>query len=229
MIPPTIHQSIEHIRAIVKEILVEAEPGHDWLHVERVWHNALLIMDDDPNVNRDIVELAVVLHDIADSKFNDGDEDIGPEKARKIMIDQGIDHKTVKDVIQIIQCMSFKNSFDSHPYSSIELHVVQDADKLDAIGAVGIARAFTFGGHFGRRLYDVNVPVVEFKNKEEYKKYIGTTINHFYEKLLKLSGMMKTDKGKDMALQRHDFMLGFLDQFSLEIGQNTIIHPDDDL
>lgn len=196
----------------VKKELANAEAGHDWWHIERVWKTAKEIAKHE-EVNLDVVEFAALLHDIADSKFHNGDEEIGPQKAGSFLKSINIDDETVLHVQQIIRNMSFKASLGVLSFSSPEMLVVQDADRLDAIGAIGIARAFTYGGFKNRELYNPAIPPQINQSKEAYKSTTAPTINHFYEKLLLLKDKMNTVTGKQMAQQRHDFMLQYLEQF----------------
>ncbi|MBT8186331.1 MAG: HD domain-containing protein [Croceitalea sp.] len=207
---------IEETIAFVKDKLTEAEGGHDWFHIQRVFNNTLLIAKDE-HVDILIVSLAALLHDIADSKFHDGDETIGPKMAREFLTSLKVDQNTVNHVVKIIQNMSFKNSLEGKSvFDSKELQVVQDADRLDAIGAIGIARAFNFGGFKNRALYDPQIQPKINMSKEAYKKSQAPTINHFYEKLLLLKDQMHTETGKKLAEERHQFMLDFLAQFYAE-------------
>lgn len=196
----------------VKKELENAEAGHDWFHVERVYKNASQILQDE-KADEQVVILGALLHDIADSKFHNGDEDIGPEKARVFMDSIHINEEVKQHVVQIIRNISFKGGNFKREFSSKELDIVQDADRLDALGAIGIARAFHFGGYHNRVIFDPNIAPKMNMSKEEYKKHIGTTINHFDEKLLQLKDKMNTEKGKKIAAQRHDFMQQFLVQF----------------
>lgn len=199
----------------VKRTLAGAEAGHDWFHIERVYKTALTI-NESAQANTLVVSLAALLHDIADSKFNNGDEEIGPRIAGEFMESLNLAPEIVLHVRQIILNMSYKASLGTVTFHSKELEVVQDADRLDAIGAIGIARAFTYGGFKNRVLYDPAIPPVENMSKEAYKNTTAPTINHFYEKLLLLKDLMRTEKGKAMAQQRHDFMLHYLEQFYSE-------------
>jgi len=199
----------------VKRTLAGAEAGHDWFHIERVYKTASTI-NESAQADTLVVSLAALLHDIADSKFNNGDEEIGPRVAGAFMESLNLDPEIILHVKQIILNMSFKASLGTVSFHSKELEVVQDADRLDAIGAIGIARAFTYGGFKNRVLYDPAIPPVENMSKEAYKNTTAPTINHFYEKLLLLKDLMRTEKGKAMAQQRHDFMLHYLDQFYKE-------------
>jgi len=201
--------------AFVQQTLQNAEGGHDWWHISRVWNNAKRIAKGE-QANGLIVELAALLHDIADAKFHNGDEEIGPKTAGDFLHSQDVDEATIHHVQQIIRHISFKAGFDKKSFHSIELDIVQDADRLDAIGAIGIARAFNYGGFKGRELYNPEVKPNLNMTKEEYKNSSAPTINHFYEKLLLLKDKMNTETGKKLAQQRHDFMLAYLEQFYLE-------------
>src|SRR6476620_10820404 len=189
----------------VKEELQNTEAGHDWWHIERVWKTAKNIAKEE-NVNLEVVEFAALLHDIADAKFHDGDEEIGPRKAGEFLKSIQVDEEVIHQVQQIIRNMSFKSSLGEINFTSAEMLVVQDADRLDAIGAIGIARAFTYGGFKNRELYNPEIKPDLNISKEAYKKSTAPTINHFYEKLLLLKDKMNTETGKKMAEERHDFM-----------------------
>lgn len=208
---------IKNTTEYVKQELKSAEGGHDWFHIERVFKNALFIAKKE-NVNILVVSLAALLHDIADSKFHKGNEDIGPRKANDFLSTQNILNEDKEHIIQIIKNISFKNSLEVglQKFSSRELEVVQDADRLDAIGAIGIARCFNYGGFKNRTLYDPEVPPNLNMTKEEYKNTNAPTINHFYEKLLLLKDKMNTDTGKKIAKNRHEYMEVFLKQFFSE-------------
>jgi len=201
--------------SFVKDTLAGAEAGHDWFHIERVYKTALSINKKEGG-DLLIVTLAALLHDIADSKFNNGDEEIGPEIAGEFMKRLGLDQHIILQVQQIIRNMSYKASLGKIDFSSRELDIVQDADRLDAIGAIGIARAFTYGGYKNRVLYDPEIQPDLHMSKETYKNSTAPTINHFYEKLLRLKELMKTGAGKELAAQRHEFMLIYLEQFYKE-------------
>ncbi len=200
----------------VKETLAGAEGGHDWFHIERVWKNALLIAANEP-VDLFVVELGALLHDIADAKFHHGDENIAPKKAEKFLTSLKVNPSTIDHVVNIIKNISYKNSLDGKPkFKSLELNVVQDADRLDAIGAIGIARAFNYGGFKNRELYNPNILPTEHLSKQTYKNSTAPTINHFYEKLLLLKDSMNTVSGKKIANKRHQFMELYLEQFFQE-------------
>lgn len=199
----------------VKNKLDNAEGGHDWFHIQRVYKNALSIAQNEVCTIQ-IVQLAALLHDIADSKFHDGDETIGPQMARDFLASEGVAGEVIDHVVNIIENISFKGGNTASNFSSIELQIVQDADRLDAIGAIGIARTFNYGGFKNRALYNPNIPPNTKMTKEEYKNNEGPTINHFYEKLLQLKDKMNTETGKQIAQKRHQYMEGFLSQFYAE-------------
>ncbi len=202
--------------AFVKNELAAAEVGHDWFHIERVYKNALLLSKNEM-VDEFIVSLAALLHDIADAKLHNGDESIGPKKATEFLFKMNVDEVIIHRVTTIISEMSFKNSIGGKTQErSIEFQVVQDADRLDAIGAIGIARCFNYGGFKNRKLYDPEIAPKLNMTKEEYKKSNGPTINHFYEKLLLLKDEMNTKTGKQIAEERHNFMESYLKQFYAE-------------
>ena len=196
----------------VKESLRGAEGGHDWLHIERVYNNAKKIASTE-KVNSFIVELGALLHDIADAKFNDGNENIGPEKARAFLQILKVNDEVINHIENIIRNISFKGGNFTASFSSPELDVVQDADRLDAMGAIGIARAFNYGGFKNREIYNPEIKPDMEMTKEAYKKSAAPTINHFYEKLLLLKDRMNTATGKKMAAGRHLFMEKYLEQF----------------
>ena len=200
--------------AFVKKELKNAEGGHDWFHIERVFKNSILISKDE-KVDVFVVSLAALLHDIADPKFYNGDETVGPKVATQFLKEQKVHATIIEHVVHIIKNISFKNSFDtaSESFTSIELEVVQDADRLDAIGAIGIARCFNYGGFKNRALYDPKIIPDLKMTKETYKKSTAPTINHFYEKLLLLKDQMNTASGKKIANNRHQFMELYLQQF----------------
>lgn len=214
----TDEQLIKLTKSFVKETLKNAEGGHDWFHTERVFNNALLISKTE-DVDVFIVKLGALLHDIADSKFYDGDETLGPILAREFLFKQNVDSLVIEHIVNIIKHISFKNSFENKSgFSSKEFEVIQDADRLDAIGAIGIARCFNYGGFKNRPLYDPAVKPNLNMTKEEYKTSSSPTINHFYEKLLLLKDKMNTKTGKRLAEKRHQFMEHYLNQFYDEWG-----------
>lgn len=203
---------IETTINFVKKELQNAESGHDWWHIERVWKTAKAIALEE-NVDMEVVEFAALLHDIADSKFYNGDEEIGPQRAGDFLKSIAVKEAIIVHVQEIIRNMSYKSSLGEIKFTSPEMLVVQDADRLDAIGAIGIARAFTFGGFKNRLLYDPKIEPQLNQSKEAYKNTNAPTINHFYEKLLLLKDKMNTKTGKKLALERHNFMEGYLKQF----------------
>lgn len=203
---------IENTINFVKKQLENAESGHNWFHMERVYNNALLIAKEE-TCDLEVVQLAALLHDIADSKFHDGDETVGPKVARAFLSSENVLVETINHVVLIIENISFKGGNFEKKFTSKELEIVQDADRLDAIGAVGIARTFNYGGYKNREIYNPEIAPNLKMSKEEYKNSTAPTINHFYEKLLLLKDKMNTETGKKIAQQRHDFMETFLEQF----------------
>lgn len=199
----------------VKQTLAGAEGGHDWWHVYRVWSLSKQIANGE-DVDLLVVELGALLHDIADAKFHDGDEEIGPRLAVEFLSSLALDHRHIRHVENIIRNISFKGGNQPGDFSSRELDVVQDADRLDALGAIGIARTFNYGGHKGRAIYNPDIPPNLNMTKKEYMKNDAPTLNHFYEKLLLLKERMNTETGREMALIRHHFMEQFLKQFYRE-------------
>ena len=204
---------IQNTICFVKKTLERSEGGHDWFHINRVYKNALLIAKNE-KVDLFVVQLGALLHDIADAKFYDGDESIGPKKARDFLKSQQVEETVISHIENIILFISYKSSFDhNRSFSSPELNVIQDADRLDAIGAIGIARCFNYGGFKNRSLYDPEIRPNLQMTKEEYKNSTAPSINHFYEKLLLLKDNMNTKTGKIIAQKRHSFMDEFLQQF----------------
>ena len=199
----------------VQSELSEGEKGHDWWHIKRVWQTAKLIAQYEP-VDQLVVALAALLHDIADSKFHAGDEEVGPKKAKEFLASINAEPSVIEHVVQIIRHISFKGGNHPAAFYSPELAVVQDADRLDAMGAIGIARAFHYGGFKNRLLFHPDIQPVLDMTKEEYKKSDAPTINHFYEKLLLLKDRMNTPTGKALAIRRHDFMVMYLEEFDQE-------------
>lgn len=206
-----IQQTAEHVRA-----LLEGESsGHDWWHIARVWHMARRIAADE-QVDSLVVELAALLHDIGDHKFHDGDETIGPRLAREWLEQVGVPADVTDHVVEIIRDLSFKGADVVTGMRTREGMVVQDADRLDAIGAIGVARAFAYGGSKGRALHDPDEAPQMHSSFEQYKNSKSSTINHFYEKLLLLKDRFNTEAGRRIAGQRHQFMQEYLDQFLSE-------------
>ena len=209
-------QLINNTILFVKKQLEDAEGGHDWFHIERVYKNALLIAAEEEDCDLIVVKLAALLHDIADSKFHNGDELIGPKTARSFLESQNVSKTCTAHIITIIENISFKGGNFNKKFHSKELEIVQDADRLDAIGAIGIARTFNYGGFKNRPIYDPSILPNVGMSKEEYKNSTAPTINHFYEKLLLLKDQMNTKTGKKIAQKRHEFMVAFLAHFYAE-------------
>ena len=206
---------IDACAAYVERELSDGEKGHDWWHIQRVWHTARLIASKEPS-DLFVVELAALLHDIADSKFHGGDEEIGPWKADSFLKSMNVQSSVIEHIVNIIRHISFKGGNHLRDFDSHELQVVQDADRLDAMGAIGIARAFHYGGFKNRLLYHPDIQPNMNMTKDEYKKSDAPTINHFYEKLLLLKDRMNTPTGKALAERRHSFMEQFLTEFHNE-------------
>ncbi len=208
---------IEQTIQFVKQKLQDAEGGHDWFHIERVLKNAREIAAGE-KVDHFVVELGALLHDIADYKFHDGDESLGPKIASNFLKEKDVPQDVIDHVENIIKWISFKGGNEEQKFNSPELDVVQDADRLDALGAIGIARTFNYGGHKGRAIFDPEIKPSLNMSKEEYKSSTAPTVNHFYEKLFLLKDRMNTTSGKKLAEDRHDFMVHFLEQFYKEWG-----------
>jgi uncharacterized protein len=206
----SIDQTEKHVRG-----LLTAEGSHDWFHTERVRRTALAIGREE-RADLFIVELAALLHDVADWKFTGGDHEAGPHAARRWLESIDMESGVIDHVADIIAGLSFKGAGVATPMPTLEGQCVQDADRLDALGAIGIARAFAYGGHKGSALYDPAIPHQPHDSFEDYKKGSGPTINHFYEKLLLLKDRMNTKTGKRLAADRHRFMEQYLEQFFAE-------------
>lgn len=211
---------VEKTEHFCRSQLAQAEGGHDWSHVMRVLGLARTLARDEGAIML-VVELAVLLHDVADSKFHGGDHRIGAKVARDFLATQGVEPEVIDHVAFIVEHMSYSaglaGSLQGHPLAeSIEFKVVQDADRLDALGAVGIARTFNYGGHKGRALYDPAIPPQPDQSATQYQGSTAPTINHFYEKLLLLADTMHTKTGRRLARERHRFMEAFLAQFYAE-------------
>ncbi|MDF1575726.1 MAG: HD domain-containing protein [Bacteroidales bacterium] len=200
----------------VKESLAGAEGGHDWHHSERVMLTARYIREQEGKGDFLTIELSALLHDISDAKFNGGDDEAGSRLAGEFLLKQGVDRERVDHIRLIIKNISYKGGFAQDQINTIEFRIVQDADRLDALGAIGIARAFNYGGYKNRPIHNPEVPLREYHNSVSYHKSDAPTINHFYEKLLKLKDLMNTSTGKAMAEERHEYMLQFLDRFYRE-------------
>ncbi|WP_449536650.1 HD domain-containing protein [Ferdinandcohnia sp. Marseille-Q9671] len=206
-------KKIDETIIFVKKVLQNDSSGHDWWHIERVRKQALQIAEKE-NANLFVVELAALLHDVADEKLNDSEEE-GLQKVQNWLTSLHIPDFEQQEIIEIISTMSFKGG-NRPPVKTIEGMVVQDADRLDALGAIGIARTFAYAGSRGDLMYDPDLPYREEMTKEEYRNGKSTAVNHFYEKLLKLKDTLNTDTAKEIARERHEFMLQFLNQFYKE-------------
>jgi uncharacterized protein len=209
---------ITKTRAYARETLRGETNAHDWWHVYRVEKLAVKLAREEKDADMFIVQLGALLHDIADWKFHNGDTEIGPRKTREFLSGLGVDPEVVARVEYIVRHISFRGGTNKHVMETIEGKLVQDADRLDALGAIGIARTFAFGGSAGREMYDPENKPRDFKSFEEYKNGVqgNTTINHFYEKLLLLKDRMNTESGRRFAQRRHDYTVQFLDEFHAE-------------
>ena len=189
--------------------------GHDWWHVYRVWSNAKYIAKIE-KADSFVVELSALLHDIADWKFNNGDEDIGAKIAREWLEPLNVNKEIIDHVCSIISASSFKGAGVENKIKTLEGKILQDADRLDAIGAIGIARTFAYGGSKHRELYNPEIKPELHTTPEQYKNNKSPTLNHFYEKLLLLKDLMHTETAKKLAEERHVFMLEYLERFLKE-------------
>jgi uncharacterized protein len=210
------HTVITATAAFIEEKFQAEGSGHDWPHIRRVWQVARALAAQTPGADPEVAELAALLHDIADWKYHGGDYEAGPRAARAWLASQLVPEATIARVEQVIREVSFKGLGVDTPVSSPEAAVVQDADRLDAIGAIGVARAFAYGEHKGRPMHDPAVPVVTHADFEQYKKSTAPTINHFYEKLLHLKDRLHTPAARQLAERRHAFMQEFVAQFLAE-------------
>jgi uncharacterized protein len=206
-----IDKTVEYVR----QSLSSDQTGHDWWHIYRVWKTAIYLAEQE-QANLYVVQLAALLHDIADWKFHEGDNQASSKATEKWLTGMGIDAATIEQVVVAVEDVTFKGAKVNNPIRTLEGKIVQDADRLDAMGAIGVARAFTYGGYKGRPLHDPELPPVLHTSFEAYKKHQGTTINHFYEKLLLLKDLMNTKTGKMLAETRHQFMEDYLRHFMQE-------------
>ncbi len=214
----TLMNLVEATKIFIREKFYGEGSGHDWGHIQRVYHTSLQLLEREPNpgANRRVIELAALLHDIADWKFSNGDDEAGSRAAEIWLKSQDTDQKTMDHVCRIISHLSFKGAGIPTPMQTREGKIVQDADRLDAIGAIGIARAFAYGGFKKRAMFDPEIIPKEHHTAEGYKREQSTTVNHFFEKLLLLKDRMNTEAGKALAEERHQFMILFLNQFFKE-------------
>ncbi|MFC2080472.1 HD domain-containing protein [Bacteroidota bacterium] len=210
---------MEIIKAAVsfaKEKMSAFDGGHDWFHSERVLNLSKHIQKKEGKGDLLVIELAAILHDIADTKFHSGSENDGGDMAYDFLLDHEYPKDDADHVRRIINNISFKKRLEKETINTIEYQIVQDADRIDAIGAIGIARAFNYGGYKNRPLYDPSIPLVNYVSMEEYKNSPAPTINHFYEKLFLLKDLMNTPTAKALAKERHDYMLEFVKRFMSE-------------
>ena len=205
---------IEKTKKFVKDKLYGEGSGHDWWHIERVYNMSKLLASSE-NTNNFIVEMTALLHDIDDWKFSKGSE-TNTYVTEEFLNSVNVDKEDRIKIIDIIKTMSFKGGVVDSTQKTLEGMIVQDADRLDAIGAIGVARTFAYGGNKNRQMYDPTIKPIEFNSLEEVKNVENHTINHFYEKLLKLKDLMNTETGKEIANRRHKFMEQFLDEFYYE-------------
>jgi uncharacterized protein len=206
---------IDNAISFVKEKLDGESSGHDWWHIFRVWKMAIYLAEKE-GAEQFEIQLAALLHDIADWKLSTNNSNFGIDVVKDWLKLQKVEGKIVNNICEIIEALSFKGAGVPTPMRTLEGKVMQDADRLDALGAVGIARAFAYGGSRGREMHNPEIKPVIHTSFEEYKKKQSTTINHFYEKLLLLKNLMNTETAKQIALQRHQFLEQFLVQFNNE-------------
>ena len=218
------NERTEHLSSLVERIAGHVQArfasegsGHDWHHIHRVWRLARQIAEAE-GADTHVTALGALLHDIADWKFHGGDDSVGPREAERLLVQEGAPRALVDAVVEIVATISFKGAGVKNEMRSLEGKCVQDADRLDALGAIGIARCFAYGGHAGRLIYDPAVAPVMHATAEAYKSATGTSLNHFHEKLLLLKDRMNTVTGRALAEERHRFMEDFVRQFLLEWG-----------
>lgn len=207
---------INHTVEYIKEKFAQEFSGHDWWHIYRVWKMAQHIAKGEKDVDMFVIELAALLHDIADWKFNDGDETAGAKAAREWLEKLNVKEDIIQHICNIINNSSFKGAGVNFSMETKEGMIVQDADRLDAIGAIGIGRVFAYGGNKGQKMHTPGKKPVLYQTAEEYKRGDTTTINHFYEKLLLVKDLMNTQTAKNIAEDRHKFMEDFLERFYCE-------------
>lgn len=198
----------------------DQEGSHDWFHIDRVRKTALYLQSQEGG-DAKLIELAALLHDYSDHKYNGGDFEAGAKEVQHLLLSLGTDPNLALQVAQIVNIVSYKGAKVADQSTSLEGQIVRDADRLDAIGAIGIARAFSYGGSRGRALYDPCIAPTLHASKEAYAQDKGHTINHFYEKLLLLKDRMETTTAQRLAAQRHAVMEQFLAQFKQEWNPGT--------
>jgi uncharacterized protein len=209
------NELIEKVAQFIKDKFEENEGSHDWHHIERVWKLSKIIQEKEGG-DLLVIELAALLHDVSDHKYNGGNWNAGSELTREILFKLDASLEVTSRVVAVVSQVSFKGAKVSDSTDSIEAQIVQDADRLDAIGAIGIARAFAYGGSKNRPLYVPDVAPVLHQTADEYKNSVSHTVNHFYEKLFLLKDRMHTQTAKNLARERHFFMEEFLSQFYSE-------------
>jgi uncharacterized protein len=216
----TKEETIDRTKAFVEQKFSGENTGHDWWHMYRVWKLARHIAASEPTADPFVTEIAALLHDIADWKFHDGDMEAGPKAAREWLETLDVDNDVIEHVEDIIRNVSFKGAKSENKLSTLEGKIVHDADKLDAIGAIGIARVFAMSAIYKEAFYDPSVPVPTYTTAAAYQsardKSGRTVINHFHEKLLLLKDRMFTNMGKQLAIARHEYMVGYLQEFQDE-------------
>jgi len=214
----TEEEIIERTKKHVDELMRGEASGHDWWHVYRVWKMALHLAEMEKGADTLVVSLGALLHDIADWKFNGGNIEVGPRKAREWLESIGVEESVIEKVAYIVRNISYRGGTNTETMNTLEGKIVQDADRLDALGAVGVARTFVFGGSRGREMYDPDKKPLKEVTLEAYQKAVddGTTINHFYEKLLLLKDKMNTESARKIAQHRHEYLETFLDEFYAE-------------
>ncbi|MBS1138782.1 MAG: Metal-dependent phosphohydrolase, subdomain [Proteobacteria bacterium] len=208
---------VSRVAAHIKAKFQAESSGHDWYHINRVWHLARQIAEKE-GASLEVAELGALVHDIADWKFHDGDDSVGPREAERLLQKEGAAPDVIEQVVDIVATISFKGAGVQTAMRTLEGNCVQDADRLDAIGAIGIARCFAYGGHAGRLMYDPNEPPVMHATAEAYKASKGHSLNHFYEKLFLLKDRMNTPTGLALAEERHQFMQEYVRRFLDEWG-----------
>ncbi len=208
---------IDKTKEFVRDKLEGESSGHDWWHIYRVYNIAISIAKEEKKESDlFVIKLGALLHDIADWKFNDGDTDIGVDISRHFLENLNVDNRTISHVADIVKNISFKGAGDKSSMKTLEGMIVQDGDRLDAMGAIGIARTFAYGGYDNREMFNPEIKPENHKTFEQYKNSKGTTINHFYEKLLLLKNIMNTDSARKYAEKRHKFMEEYLKEFYAE-------------
>ena len=208
-------EQISHTADFIRKEFSKEGSGHDWWHIYRVWQNARKILSYE-HADAEVVQLAVLLHELPDEKLFEGGKEQGIRRSREWLNALDVPEEKVNQIEEILRRCSFRDSIDDTAEPSQELAIVRDADRLDALGAIGIARCFTFNGYKGNMTYDPDNPPNTELNKEEYQKDNSPAINHFYEKLFRLKDLMHTEQGRAMAEHRHQYMEQFIDEFFQE-------------